>query len=159
MISAGYVADAPYCGRYSGAEHRFAVRVYFEDTDFSGVVYHANYLRYFERARSDMLRVAGIDQAAAHAAGTGVYAVAAMDLKFRAPAHFDDALLIRSKVVDVRAASCHIVQQVFRHALLLCEARVTAAFLSPAGRPTRQPGDWLAIYKSLMTDADPMEDQ
>ena len=55
-------ADTPVAGRFVGTEHRFPVRVYFEDTDLSGVVYHANYLRYMERARSDMLRVAGIDQ-------------------------------------------------------------------------------------------------
>ena len=134
------------------------MRVYFEDTDFSGVVYHANYLRYFERARSDMLRVAGIDQAAAHAAGTGVYAVAAMDLKFRAPARFDDALLIRSRVTGVRGASCDIGQRAFQGKRLLCEAKVTAAFLSPLGRPARQPKDWLAIFKSLMPGADPLED-
>ncbi|WP_420606844.1 YbgC/FadM family acyl-CoA thioesterase [Novosphingopyxis sp.] len=150
--------DAPYHGRFIGPEHHFAVRVYFEDTDFSGVVYHANYLRYFERARSDMLRVAGIDQAAAHAAGTGVYAVAAMDLKFRAPARFDDALLIRSRVTGVRGASCDIGQRAFQGKRLLCEAKVTAAFLSPLGRPARQPKDWLAIFKSLMPGADPLED-
>ena len=149
------MTDAPYHGHFVGPEHRFALRVYFEDTDFSGVVYHANYLRYFERARSDMLRVAGIDQAAAHANGTGVYAVAAMDLKFRSPAHFDDALLIRSHVTDARAASCHIAQGVYRGDVLLCEAMVTAAFLSPGGRPIRQPKDWLAIYKALMPGADP----
>jgi len=57
--------DFPTAGRFVGREHRFPVRVYFEDTDFSGVVYHANYLRFMERARSDMLRVAGIDQRAA----------------------------------------------------------------------------------------------
>lgn len=153
------MTDAPYHGHFLGLDHHFALRVYFEDTDFSGVVYHANYLRYFERARSDMLRVAGIDQAAAHAVGTGVYTVAAMDLKFRAPAHFDDALLIRSRVTAVRGASCDIGQRAFRGERLLCEARVTAAFVSPSGRPTRQPKDWLAIFKSLMAVADPMEDQ
>ncbi|MAC11588.1 tol-pal system-associated acyl-CoA thioesterase [Novosphingopyxis sp. YJ-S2-01] len=151
--------DAPYHGHFIGPEHRFAIRVYFEDTDFSGVVYHANYLRFFERARSDMLRVAGIDQAAAHEAGTGVYAVAAMDLKFRAPAHFDDALLIRSHVTAVRGASCVIAQRLFRDDLLLCEASVTAAFVSPSGRPTRQPKDWLAIYEALMADTDPLEER
>jgi hypothetical protein len=60
--------DAPQEGRFVGRDHRFPVRVYFEDTDFSGVVYHANYLRWFERARSDMLRLLGIDQRAAQEA-------------------------------------------------------------------------------------------
>ena len=65
----------PPSGSFEGAVHRFAVRVYFEDTDLSGVVYHANYLRWFERARSDMLRLLGVDQRAAQEAGEGAYAV------------------------------------------------------------------------------------
>ena len=64
-------ADLPVEGRFDGIEHRLPVRVYFEDTDLSGVVYHANYLRYMERGRSDMLRLAGIDQRAAQEAGEG----------------------------------------------------------------------------------------
>jgi hypothetical protein len=62
--------DQPTAGRFDGSEHLFPVRVYFEDTDLSGVVYHANYLRWMERARSAMLRLAGIDQRAFHQAGT-----------------------------------------------------------------------------------------
>ncbi|HEX8556087.1 MAG TPA: thioesterase family protein, partial [Sphingomonas sp.] len=61
--------DQPTAGRFDGSEHLFPVRVYFEDTDLSGVVYHANYLRWMERARSAMLRLAGIDQRAFHQAG------------------------------------------------------------------------------------------
>ena len=95
--------DLPTTGRFVGRAHRFAVRVYFEDTDFSGVVYHANYLRFMERARSDMLRVAGIDQRDAFATGDGVYAVADLSIRYRRPAHFDDALVIISTVAAVRA--------------------------------------------------------
>jgi acyl-CoA thioester hydrolase len=70
------VNDAPATGRFDGVEHRFPVRVYFEDTDLSGVVYHANYLRFMERARSDMLACVGIDQRGSFDGGEGVYAVA-----------------------------------------------------------------------------------
>jgi len=63
--------DQPTAGRFEGREHLFPVRVYFEDTDLSGVVYHANYLRFMERARSAMLRLAGIDQRAVFDAGEG----------------------------------------------------------------------------------------
>ena len=70
------------------------MRVYFEDTDLSGVVYHANYLRYMERARSDMLRAAGIDQRAAHEAGEGAYAIRDLAIRYRAPARLDDALMV-----------------------------------------------------------------
>src|SRR3546814_6626357 len=64
----------PASGRFIAAEHHFPLRVYFEDTDLSGLVYHANYLRYMERARSDMLRIAGIDQRGNLEGGEGVYA-------------------------------------------------------------------------------------
>ena len=95
----------PYQGHFDGARHLFAVRVYFEDTDFSGVVYHARYLHFMERARSDMLACVGIDQRNVHAAGQGAYAVTEMHIKYRRPAHFDDALVVISTVEAVRAAS------------------------------------------------------
>ena len=82
--------DQPVEGRFDGREHRFPVRVYFEDTDLSGVVYHANYLRFMERARSDMLRLAGIDQRATMEAGGGAYAVSEMAIKYRQPAKLDE---------------------------------------------------------------------
>src|ERR1044071_2803084 len=102
--------DQPVEGRFDGREHRFPVRVYFEDTDLSGVVYHANYLRYMERARSDMLHVAGIDQRAHHEAGGGAYAIADLHVRYAAPARLGDALLVESEVAQARAASVVIHQ-------------------------------------------------
>ena len=96
--------DQPTGGRFVGSEHRYPVRVYFEDTDLSGVVYHANYLRYIERARSDMLRVGGIDQRTAFDAGEGAYAVIDLAIRYRAPARLDDALLVASRVTSASAA-------------------------------------------------------
>ena len=92
-------------GAFVGAEHHFRARVYFEDTDLSGIVYHANYLRYMERARSDMLRIAGIDQRAAMDAGEGSWAVTDLTIKYRSPARLDDDLLVVSTVQAVRGAS------------------------------------------------------
>ena len=142
--------DQPQAGRFEGREHRFPVRVYFEDTDLSGVVYHANYLRYMERARSDMLRLAGIDQRGVHDAGEGGYAVADLAIRYRAPAKLDDALLVVSRVHAVRAASVVIHQTVRRGSLVLTEAEVTAALVAPSGRPKRQPAAWVDIYNSLV---------
>ena len=149
--------DLPQGGRFVGAEHRLPVRVYFEDTDLSGIVYHANYLRYMERARSDMLRVAGIDQRAAQEAGTGVYAVADLAIRFRRPAKLDDALVVVSTVDAVRAASCVIHQRVRRSRETVAEAEVTVAFLTPDGRPRRQPAEWIAIFQSLVATPTRME--
>jgi acyl-CoA thioester hydrolase len=143
----------PYQGHFDGPHHQFAVRVYFEDTDFSGVVYHARYLHFMERARSDMLARLGIDQRAAHDAGQGAYAVTQITLKFRRPAHFDDALLVTSTAIAVRGASCDIHQRVSRDGEVLIEADVTAAFVAPDGRPARQPAEWVAAFRSVIHSA------
>ncbi len=140
----------PIRGRFVGRAHLFPVRVYYEDTDLSGLVYHANYLRYLERARSDLLREVGIDQRAAVEAGEGAYAIAAMDLRFVAPARLDDALTVESTTEAVTAARIVIHQTVRRQAAILVTARATAAFLSPAGRPRRQPAAWTVATRPLL---------
>ncbi len=142
--------DFPHRGRFLGREHRFALHVYFEDTDFSGLVYHANYLRYMERARSDMLSVVGIDQRGAFAGGEGVYAVSELTIKYQRPAHFGDDLLVISTVEQLRAATVFIHQRVMRGDEVLTRANVVAAFLSPEGRPKRQPKPWIAAFQNLL---------
>lgn len=142
--------DRPQSGRMTGGEHRLPLRVFFEDTDLSGIVYHANYLRYMERARSDMLRVTGVDQRAAFEAGEGVYAVRDLAIRYRAPAKLDDELIVISRVVELRAASVVIQQRVMRGETILAEARVEAAFVSPAGRPKRQPAAWMQAFAPLI---------
>jgi acyl-CoA thioester hydrolase len=142
--------DQPVEGRFDGREHRFPVRVYFEDTDLSGVVYHANYLRYMERARSDMLRLVGVDQRATMEAGGGAYAVADLHIKYRRPAKLDDALIVVSRLTQLRAAAVRIHQRVMRGPEILAEADVTAALVAPDGRPKRQPAEWAAAYEQLI---------
>jgi acyl-CoA thioester hydrolase len=146
----GAEPDQPIAGRFVGAEHRYPCRVFFEDTDLSGVVYHANYLRFMERARSDMLRLAGVDQRAAFEGGEGAYAVADLHIHYRAPARLDDALLVVSTLAAVRAASVVIHQQVRRGAVVLTDAEVTAALVAPSGRPRRQPAAWTDSFRRLM---------
>ncbi len=147
----GETRDTPRSGYFEGGEHRFPLRVYFEDTDLSGIVYHANYLRFMERARSDMLRLAGIDQRAAMEMGEGTYAVVALAIKYRAPARLDDDLLVVSIVAEIRAASCVIHQRVMCGKEILSAAQVTAALVSAEGRPKRQPREWVEIFKRLKT--------
>jgi len=143
--------DTPYRGGFVGPAHHFALSVYFEDTDTAQIVYYANYLKYMERARSDMLRAIGIDQRAALDAGDGVYAVADVAIRYLRPARLGDELVIVSSVETVRAASTVIHQQVMRGAEHLTDARVTAAFLSPDGRPRRQPTKWVEAFRALAT--------
>lgn len=139
----------PASGRFLAAEHHFPLRIYFEDTDLSGLVYHANYLRYMERARSDMLRIAGIDQRAAHADGTGVYAVTDLNIRYRRPARLDDDLIVVSRVKAVGAATCAIHQSVMRGNEQLTDGVVSVAWLTPQGRPQRQPKAWTDIFTRL----------
>jgi len=146
--------DQPLEGRFDGPEHRFPVRVYFEDTDLSGVVYHANYLRYMERARSDMLRLAGIDQRGAMEAGLGAYAVTALAIRYRKPAKLDDALVVVSRLTQIRAASVDIQQRVMRGDTILSEAEVTAALVAASGRPGRQPREWIEAFERLLGTGD-----
>jgi acyl-CoA thioester hydrolase len=150
MVKARPVTDAPASGRFDGTTHRFPVRVYFEDTDLSGVVYHANYLRFMERARSDMLACVGIDQRGSFDSGEGVYAVADLSIRFRAPARLDDALVVVSHCTAVGAATATIHQRVMRGDEVLTDATVTAAFLTRAGRPRRQPKAWVEAFKAIM---------
>lgn len=147
----------PHTGRFVGqsckARHLFAVRVYYEDTDLSGVVYHANYLRWFERARSDILRLLGIDQRAAQEVGEGYYAVADLSIRYVSPARLDDAVRIESAALDVGAASVAMRQQAFRGDELLAQADIRIAFISPQGRPRRQPAAWREAF-ATMTDSE-----
>ncbi|HET7708983.1 MAG TPA: YbgC/FadM family acyl-CoA thioesterase [Sphingomicrobium sp.] len=141
--------DTPYRGGFVGPEHRFALTVYFEDTDTAGVVYYANYLRFMERARSDMIRAVGIDQGAVLREGGDAYYVADVHIRYLRPARLGDDLLVVSTVELVRAASVVIHQRVMRGPEQLTDARVTAAFLDADGRPKRQPADWVELFKGI----------
>lgn len=142
----------PPSGRFEGALHLFPVRVYFEDTDLSGVAYHANYLKWFERARSDLLRLLGVDQRAAQEAGEGVYAVADLQIRYLAPARLDDAITVRSRPLELGAASARLLQQAWREDSLLAEMNVRVGFISPDGRPRRQPQAWRDAFSPLIAD-------
>jgi acyl-CoA thioester hydrolase len=141
--------DRPYRGGFVGPEHHFALTVYFEDTDTAGIVYYANYLKFMERARSDMIRAAGVDQVGIHHSGGGAYAVAEAAIRYLRPARLGDDLVVVSTVDEVRAVSVLIHQRVMRGAELLTDARVTAAFLTPDGRPQRQPREWVERFKAI----------
>src|SRR4051794_41350650 len=121
--------DTPYRGGFLGHEHHFALSVYFEDTDAYGIVYYANYLKFMERARSDMIRAVGVDQAAELRSSGSAYAVVEVDIKYRRPGRLGDDLRVVSTVEQVRASSVDIQQRVMRGAEVLTDAKVTAAFL------------------------------
>ena len=143
--------DTPYRGGIVGRAHHFALSVYFEDTDAYGIVYYANYLKFMERARSDMLRTVGIDQAAELAATGSAYAVVEANLKYRRPARLGDDIRIVSTVDNVRASAVDIQQAVMRGDEHLVDGRITAAFLDGGGRPRRHPRDWVARFERFVS--------
>ena len=143
--------DQPYRGGFVGREHHFALTVYFEDTDTAGVVYYANYLKFMERARSDMIRAVGVDQTAMLRGDGSAYYVAHVDIRYRRPARLGDDLQVVSTVQQVRASSVNIHQRVMRGPELLADASVTAAFLDREGRPRRQPREWVEEFRQIVT--------
>ena len=133
-------ADAPSSGVFVEREHRLPVRVYYEDTDFTGLVYHASYVRFFERGRSDFLRLTGADHTAMAALGTA-FAVVRLEVDFRRAAHIDDALVVATEIAAVRGPRIRFAQRIEREGELICGAIVDAACIDPAGRPRRPPPD------------------
>ncbi len=139
----------PPSGVLEGQRHLFPLRVYYEDTDLSGIVYYANYLKFCERARSDLLRLLEIDQRAAFEAGEGYYAVAEANIRYLAPAKLDDSLLVQTECVELRPASVRLLQLVMREKEILVEVTVRVGFIAPSGRPRRQPDPWREAFQNL----------
>ncbi len=116
----------------------YQIRVFYEDTDFSGYVYHANYLKYCERARSDYLRVIGVDQNAMFANGLA-FVVRRMDCEFLRPCKFEDVLDVETRLLDMGGARFELAQLVKRGEEQLFAAKVTVAIIDGQGRPKRIP--------------------
>ncbi len=114
----------------------YPLRINYEDTDFSGFVYHANYLKFCERARSDYLRVKGVDQKAMFAEGTA-FVVRRMDCSFLAPARFEDELTVETDFKEMAGARFELFQTIKRGADTLFTTAVTVALIDGRGRPKR----------------------
>lgn len=121
--------------------HSFPVRVYYEDTDLAGIVYYANYLRYIERARTEWVRGLGVDQVALKRDEGVVFAVRHLEADYLAPARFDDALTVETRLVSVSGARIVLGQDVRRAGEPLFAATVTLVALNEAGQPTRLPAN------------------
>lgn len=121
--------------------HCFDVRVYYEDTDMGGIVYHANYLKFIERARSDWVRDMGIDQRAMKDEDGTVFAVRRIECDYLMAARFDDRLKVHTRVMSVTGARLVLRQEVLRGQEVLFTASVTIVCLSDVGQPVRLPAN------------------
>ena len=132
------MTDRPTAGRFEGREHRLPVRVYYEDTDFTGLVYHGNYVRYFERGRSDALRLMGVGHAELLDGDQPMaFVVSKMALDFRKPARIDEELVVRTRYEAIKGPRLLISQTITRGADALCRAAVEVVCIHLDGRPRR----------------------
>lgn len=118
--------------------HRFSVRVYYEDTDFSGIVYHAAYLHYFERARTEFLRSVGVHHSELMREGLA-FAVRSMQIEFDAAAQIDDLLEVETVVEEMTAARLRLDQRILRAGKVITRAKVLVVAINEGGRPARLP--------------------
>jgi acyl-CoA thioester hydrolase len=150
MSELGKGQRSELAGELTGEGHRLLQRVYYEDTDFSGVVYHARYLHFLERGRTDYLRLAGIHHAEIGDGLHGeklVWIVRRMTIEFVAPARIDDILEIVTRVEDISGARIAMAQQVMCGETLIVTAQVEAAIVNGEGKPRRFPKDLLRKLK------------
>ncbi len=130
--------DTPSAGHIVGREHRLPVRVYYEDTDFTGVVYHGNYVRYFERGRSDFLRLIGAGHTGLlEQADPAAFVISRMEIDWVRPAKIDDALVVITTWARMKGARLDAVQRIEREGEVMARANVFAACIDLAGRPRR----------------------
>ncbi|MCP5432189.1 MAG: tol-pal system-associated acyl-CoA thioesterase [Alphaproteobacteria bacterium] len=148
-------ADAA-AGRLEGGVHILPVRIYYEDTDFSGMVYHANYLRYFERGRSDFLRLAGMSHAELLALEAPLaFTIERIEVDFLRAARIDDLLTVRTVYSEARGARLKALQDIRRDGEEIARARVHAACISLEGRPRRLPRELAERLGPILKDGLP----
>ena len=122
------------------AEFRWPVRVYWEDTDAGGIVFYANYLKFFERARTEWLRSLGIQQQQLKETTGGMFVVAETSIKYLRPARLDDELIVTAYLQETGRASMTIAQQVLLKGTVLCEGTIRIGWVDAASlQPSRMP--------------------
>ncbi len=152
------MADIPGSGTLVAREHVFPIRVYYEDTDAAGIVYYANYLKFAERARTEMMRAAGTEHRRLMEAVGVLWAVRRCNADYLSPARLDDQLAVRTRVTDVGAARLDLAQTVRRGATDLAHLALRLACIDrDSGRATRLPAGLRATLEALVTDSTPMQ--
>jgi acyl-CoA thioester hydrolase len=147
--------NAPTSGRIVEGAHVLALRVYYEDTDAAGIVYYANWLRFLERGRTELLRLLGQEHSALRAARGVNWVVRRCVIEYLKPARLDDAIEVVTSVAELRGASLGMLQLARRGADTLVRARLTVACMNDAGRPVRLPPLARAALAGVVSDESP----
>ena len=134
------MVEQPNIGWFEGRVHHYPIRVFYEDTDFSGIVYYANYLRFFERARSSYFRLVGFEHAKLWDSDDPLaFAIRKIELDYKKPARVDDHLVVQTTYDQIKGARLWVSQACYRGDDLLVTAVSEAASITPEGRPKRAP--------------------
>ena len=145
-------------GHLSRTGHVYSARVYYADTDFSGFVYHARYLEFLERGRSDFLRLLGISHTDLAALDPPlVWVVRHMDIRFEAPARIDDVITVATGVTSLSGARIVLPQTITRGGDRVMTARVEAVLVTTDGKPRRFPKDWTGTFASYLAANAPVK--
>jgi acyl-CoA thioester hydrolase len=142
-------AHLPKEGALQGDVHRFPVRVYYEDTDAAGIVYYANYLKFIERARTEMMRLYGVEHEKARQSGGTAFIVRRCAIEYIAPARLDDEIVVETRLKELGGATIHLSQDVLRDGTLLVRATVVVACVGAQGRPVRLPAELRSSLSSF----------
>jgi acyl-CoA thioester hydrolase len=143
-------APLPPQGHVRDGLHEFPIRVYYEDTDSSGIVYYANYFKFCERARTEYLRCCGIEHERVRAEEGLALVVRRAEIDFLAPARLDDALVVRTRVAAAAGAALDLAQEIRRGEAVLARLALRVACVNAEGRPRRLPPAIAAIVQSLI---------
>ncbi|MGZ5925719.1 MAG: YbgC/FadM family acyl-CoA thioesterase [Rhizomicrobium sp.] len=142
-------------GHFDGKTHILPLRVYYEDTDLSGVVYHANYLRYMERARTEFFRLAGVTKMAdLDSEEPTAWAIREVRASYHRPARVDDALNVRTQLVAISGARIGALQRIHAGKILLVEGRIEACIITLTGKPRRLPQSLRDLLTPFLVETD-----
>lgn len=134
-------ANLPRGGAMQGEAHRFPIRIYYEDTDAAGIVYYANYLKFIERARTEMMRLHGVEHEKTRQSGGTAFIVRRCEIEYHAPARLDDELVVETRIKELGGATILLAQDVLRDGAMLVSASVLVACIGAQGRPVRLPAE------------------
>jgi acyl-CoA thioester hydrolase len=142
-------------GHFDGKIHVLPLRVYYEDTDLSGVVYHANYLRYMERARTEFFRLAGVTRMAElDATEPTAWTLREVKVSYHRPARVDDALMVKTRLISLSGARLCALQKIYADETLLVDGQIEACIVTLRGRPRRLPTELCALLTPFLSETD-----
>jgi acyl-CoA thioester hydrolase len=142
-------------GAFDGKTHILPIRVYYEDTDLSGVIYHANYLRYMERGRTEFFRLAGISKMAGlDAPEPTAWAIRKVEVQFHRPGRLDDVLQVQTMLTGITGARMTATQRIYANDVMLTDGRIEACVITLTGKPRRIPPEVHAVLSPFLVETD-----